>query len=688
MNVSTGGSHILLFERDQQLAALLSSELQLAGYECHLARTAVEVFDAIARHQVRLVMVNLAQAAAGRREFWVALEAQRRGRGVLVLTYRCTNLAGYGPYDPDEHGQSADIEVDGMIGIMHLVEAVRAQVPLPTTASHPQVRLADLSPQMPLSPSTSSLHHTAPQVAMPPGPGAPGGPGGPPPAPTYLSSAQAAPSAPVPPAMPTHSFTDKIRAVIYPGSRSFATASAPEGVWTGQAGAGQGPQMPPAVGLEGLSPTLPATMATAPTAGLPQMSPRQPPPSPAQAAQAVYQRYQAEGFFQEQGELQQGSPLQQSGYRPAVQEGLTHVPTSASQSYTQYAPPAEKDESSLAQLTRLLHEHSASGPNGGAPPIAERSSGAERRVPPPEAPSGGMPLSTAALRPAPIQGLPQDSDGEYRSARLDPHATGRHPSVTGAAISELSSLRMGAPSTAHPGSAQGSPAPVPVYGVDGLLTEQSSERQLDHRAENGHAHAYMPGAVSERERHVNASGPAGERERVDHADEETAKEMMYAEPVARSAPETPEPRLDELAADTTLLDIVQSLPPMEPAPPPPPVLSGRATRSLGTVLLEGHLVPQDRLEVAQNVQRMLRGVDLNYQLGEILLMFKLLTPDQLLAASLVSYGLLNTAQIRSLGRIRQELHSMGLEYDLENLIILFRILTPEQLREVRASWSS
>jgi hypothetical protein len=69
-------------------------------------------------------------------------------------------------------------------------------------------------------------------------------------------------------------------------------------------------------------------------------------------------------------------------------------------------------------------------------------------------------------------------------------------------------------------------------------------------------------------------------------------------------------------------------------------------------------------------------------------MFKLLTPDQLLAASLVSYGLLNTAQIRSLGRIRQELHSMGLEYDLENLLILFRILTPEQLREVRASWSS
>ncbi|HKF39423.1 MAG TPA: hypothetical protein VKB35_21180, partial [Ktedonobacteraceae bacterium] len=145
----------------------------------------------------------------------------------------------------------------------------------------------------------------------------------------------------------------------------------------------------------------------------------------------------------------------------------------------------------------------------------------------------------------------------------------------------------------------------------------------------------------------------------------------------------------DITSDNTLLDIMQSLPPMPSPPPPPtpPVLSGRATRSLGSVLLEGHLVPQNRLEVAQSVQRMLRGVDLNYHLGEILLMFKLLTPDQLLAASLVSYGLISTTQISALGRIRQELHSIGLEYDLENLVILFRILTPDQLREVRASWS-
>jgi hypothetical protein len=147
--------------------------------------------------------------------------------------------------------------------------------------------------------------------------------------------------------------------------------------------------------------------------------------------------------------------------------------------------------------------------------------------------------------------------------------------------------------------------------------------------------------------------------------------------------------------DATLLSIVQSFPPMPSQPQQaqqaqrsqPLVLSGRATRSLGSVLLEGHLVPQHRLEVAQHIQRVLRGVDMNYQLGEILLMFKLLTPDQLLAASLVSYGLISTVQISALGHIRQELHAIGLEYDLESLLVLFRILSPEQLREVRASWS-
>src|SRR6266581_5705063 len=145
MNITTGGGpHILLFERDQQLAALLTSEFQLAGYEFHTARTAVEVFDAIARFPIRLVLVNLAQAAASRREFWVALDAQRRGRGVQVFTFRCMNLAGYGADDPDDRSRSVltDMEVDGMLGVMNLVDAVRTRIPGSTTGSFPRMNAA------------------------------------------------------------------------------------------------------------------------------------------------------------------------------------------------------------------------------------------------------------------------------------------------------------------------------------------------------------------------------------------------------------------------------------------------------------------------------------------------------------------------------------------------------------------
>src|SRR5260370_1504055 len=136
MNVSNGGPHVLLFERDLQLTALLTSEFQLAGYECHAARTAVEVFDAMARNPVQMVLVDLAQAAAGRREFWVQLDAQRKGRGIQVLTYRCTNLAVYGPEDPDERGRAdADIQLNGILCIMNPVHPVRTHLPSPIPSS-------------------------------------------------------------------------------------------------------------------------------------------------------------------------------------------------------------------------------------------------------------------------------------------------------------------------------------------------------------------------------------------------------------------------------------------------------------------------------------------------------------------------------------------------------------------------
>ncbi len=157
MNISTGGPHILLFERDQQLTALIMSEFQLAGYECHTARTAVEVFDALARYPVRIVLVDLAQAAAARREFWVALDTQRRGRGIHVLTFHCSNIAGYGPRDPEERSQNtaADLDIDGMLGIMKLVDEVRNRVPGAGSITNTIPRIPRVAPTPQPTPSSS-----------------------------------------------------------------------------------------------------------------------------------------------------------------------------------------------------------------------------------------------------------------------------------------------------------------------------------------------------------------------------------------------------------------------------------------------------------------------------------------------------------------------------------------------------
>ncbi|HKF37355.1 MAG TPA: hypothetical protein VKB35_10695 [Ktedonobacteraceae bacterium] len=561
MNINSGGPHILLFERDQQLTALLTSEFQLAGYECHPARTAVEVFDAIARYPVRLVLVNLAQAAASRREFWVALDAQRRGRGVQVFTYRCMNIAGYGSDDSDEASRTVltDMEIDGMLGVMNLVNAVRSRIPGPVTGSFSRTSA------IPPAPSAGVLKRqadggeppvisqaTAPLSTLSPNP-APGMPAANPAQPAPTESARANR-----PRNPPSGFSEKIRAVIYPSSRSF-------------------------------------------------------------------------------------SPLPETSWVPHNPQGLASTPRvagNAEENLPSSSAPAQ-GESGLAQLSRMVRERASDHGEADGASSRTREEPATPLAEPQDAQRARMAdtATIGSLRASPIQDVPIEREQEYRSG-------GKPPGIASAAPASPAIL----PSSKTESSPLlSSPAESDVRDVEQEVTTEG-------QSENDFARAL-------------AEQP-----------QQSAKQAL-----SRST-------LTDITSDDTLLNIVQSLPPMSSLPAPvqaqPPVLSGRATRSLGSVLLEGHLVPQERLEVAQHIQRMLRGVDMNYQLGEILLMFKLLTPDQLLAASLVSYGLITTAQISALGRIRQELHSIGLEYDLESLLVLFRMLSPEQLREVRASWTS
>ncbi|GAC1692582.1 MAG: hypothetical protein NVS9B9_14930 [Ktedonobacteraceae bacterium] len=640
MNITTGGPHVLLFERDQQLVALLTSELQLAGYECHTARTAVEVFDAIARYPVRLVLVNLAQAAAARREFWVALDTQRRGRGVQVLTFHCANLAGYGPSSDDLDEQSntmlADMEVDGMLGIMNMVNAIRSRIAISNTGAISRL------PANANASSTSGGQGTLPLPSVNPVNSSPASMST-----TYAGTSPSAPAQPtpasaIPPAQTNFSratapgHTDKIRAVIYPNQRTWSTAR--ENI----AGDGQSIQ----------TREHPVQETNWSTQGLQQQRLETTP------AYAV-------------------PPADASTYSPSQ----THVGRSASE--TNYS-----NESSLAQLSRMIQEqHSPLKEEVAQQQHLEQGNSSleetalQQRVSPKDAP----PISTLTMRASPIQDMPTDRiTGSSGQGDMTSHANKRrydefaHPNhVQPSSSPPLMSIATPISHTetlSPPQHPQALKSPPPILQRE----EASSQSGGDERFSNGQSSVRELSLESTIEQ-TGSKRPVREERSVEEEDNRWQGEQAHVIVAEEEMPaQTPDNAL--------LLDIVQSLPPMSSPPPQPQVHNGRATRSLGSVLLEGHLVPESRLEVAHNIQRMLRGVDMNYQLGEILLMFKLLTPDQLLAASLVSYGLITTTQISALGRIRQELHSIGLGYDLENLLILFRILTSEQLREVKSNW--
>ncbi|BCL81377.1 hypothetical protein ccbrp13_38420 [Ktedonobacteria bacterium brp13] len=820
MNITTGGPHTLLFERDQQLATLLSSELQLANYTNHTARTAVEVFDAIARYPVKLVLVNMAQAAAARREFWVALDSQRRDRKVQVLSFICSNLASYGSREYEETQQiSADMEIDGMLGLMSLVEAVRTRVPSATVeaSSNTQSRLprmgtvntTNTSPfSSSSSSSLSSLQRPSPsqpagssgtgfrstlsnetgahitQVHIPPKISSPVLP------PTQAENSFSAPPASFSPATGSTSaqqpsYSEKIRAVLYPNQRAWNTQN------TDSAAIIQDPQEP-------MMSQQPAQTQT------------QPAPQP--QSQSLLQSYQNQTALN-RSNAQNIQNVQNTQNAQAFQPRT--IPSTEGNVLQRMASGQISDdvigESGLAQLSRMARGFQSSAPTSEAPSRQQYNSFASTYNAPPVPPvqpvqteqpapannnpwaipagasyasleagqseqpdlnvpqfspavppyteqiqsaqpfTSGSTYSTLAAGPIPTRQEPQTTSGYWQAPDLQhpgepPMAM--HPPYSSQATTSPEEINVKA-QMLRASPIQDMPIERTVTGPAITDTTKRSENHARTAAQALHAQQ-MPvqqaNAASQQPApplasiaHPLPTSPASFANKT-----ETAAQPIPPAPLVQPAqqntgsfatPATPkeqkfsskeaerleaieyikertqqtrdmlqkglenarrEEELDESMTtnNAVLLDIVQSLPPMpalaqqQQQSIQSQVLNGRATRSLNKVLLDGHLVPQDRLEVAQNIQRMLRGVDLNYQLGEILLMFKLLSPDQLLAASLVSYGLINTTQISALGRVRQELHAIGMEYDLENLLILFRILTPEQLREARSSLQS
>src|SRR6516225_1758359 len=122
---------VVVYERDDSIAVPLLSQIRMAGYDVRAARTPVELFDITSKQLVALILIDLGSATAGRREFWVALDTQRRGRSIQVMTFRYS--APEMQFDTDFEPSAraiADVEVHGTHEFQLILEGVRQRVPL------------------------------------------------------------------------------------------------------------------------------------------------------------------------------------------------------------------------------------------------------------------------------------------------------------------------------------------------------------------------------------------------------------------------------------------------------------------------------------------------------------------------------------------------------------------------------
>jgi hypothetical protein len=126
---------VVVYERDDSIAVPLLSQIRIAGYDVRAARTPVELFDTLSKQQASVVLVDLGNATAGRREFWVALDALRHGRTLEVMTFRIADPTDVLDLDLDASAQAlADVEIAGKQDFGAVIEAMRQRVP-PQSAS-------------------------------------------------------------------------------------------------------------------------------------------------------------------------------------------------------------------------------------------------------------------------------------------------------------------------------------------------------------------------------------------------------------------------------------------------------------------------------------------------------------------------------------------------------------------------
>ena len=566
---------IVLFERDDGVAVPLLSQLRLAGYDVRAARTPVELFDTLGKQLASLVLVDLGNATAGRREFWVALDTQRRGKAIQVMTFRYVQPGGILDIDFDTSAKAlADVEVHGAHEFQLLVEGVRQRVPLHGVGG--------FSPQ----PAPLGAH-----------PGLPGGI-------APIGAALGVPS----PYMPS-----------------------------GDLGG-----MPPAQYPGGFA--NPYGNGFDPTAALSRGNPS----SPAwQEPQSTFQPSYPQPGFMVPGAYP-GDPQQ-----PALQAGW--MDPRMAQPASPAFPGFDSPFANPIQANPYGAEQSPFAQPYSMNPFADPAFGG------PDSQPGSDPYGGAGS----ISSIPSDPWGSSFSSGATPppfNPFGEQQPHFYGSDSGHESVAAFPPHAAHQ-----------PFSPNGLFAPQADQPAPQRKPEPAFTDAWIP-PESDLDGETGVVPEMAYRPITGRADPAHARDP-WREPTAPYDFPTDGPaRAEE--------DITARIPTPTrlPAVRPPTTTE----RALSSVLVEGALLSEQRLDALKGIQQMLASVEMDFKLGELALLFKFLSPDQLLAALLVSRGLVSPQQIAGLGRVKQELSGSGMDYDLETLLTMFHILPAEQLRALRA----
>lgn len=628
---------VVLFERDDAIAVPLLSQIRLAQYDVRAARTPVELFDTLSKQEVALVLVDLGNATAGRREFWVALDAQRRGQSTQILTFRYTPPGSIFDTDFEPSARAiADIEVSSANEFEQIISAIRQRVPL--TGGSP-------------APAQQGLF----------GSGALG------PLPQQSPFASASPSNPFATSTPSNPFAGPAATPSNPFAAAPATPA--------------GFVVPPSLGYYSPPPASPISDPFAASPPLPRAGLGAPPPpqprAPQAAAPAPAPAATASPFAR---------PASVNPFAPAMADASPFTPATNASPFapTASAPPGapNTDASPFAQ------------------PLSANPFAGEVPAPGPTARMPVPPASLAAAPPAALDDFEQRAAklSEMYASQFGLQSSG---GAQGSMPAQAPAAPLGGASpggweqTASFGGAFSQSGPG---GLSSLPAFGASDHR---GAREPIADAWTPpdadpDILAELDAELDGqTGVVPEMAYRPISDPSERMPTVAVNPISPAPTPAPDPLPHAVAGDSWLTSEPEishvptsvALQPTSPAPVVsrlPTLHNEPAERALGNVLVEGALLSPEKLDALRGIQRLLADVNMDFRLGELALHFQFLSPDQLLAAMLVSRGLVSPQQIAGLGRAKQDLAKSGMDYDLEQLLVKFHILPAEQIHALRA----